>query len=198
MLSPQPSALSPQPSALSPQPSALSPQPSALSPQPSALSPQPSALSPQSKLKWGWFAPGFCGASLTLALCLVWSVAQFGSLSHAWLYANGVRVVVDHPQITLPAGRIGEHRDAEFLVRNLSATPIQILGVEVSCGCVTSTDTLPATIPPHGIKALRLSLHLEKTPSGKVEQTIVYHTDEPTAPDLAVTVACRILEANGG
>lgn len=158
------------------------------------LSPQPLALSPQKrKLIWKNLIPGFCGASLTLAVGLTWSIAQFGSVGHAWLYANGVRVLIDNPMINLPEGKLGDHRNAEFLVYNLSTSPIQILGVNTSCGCLSSTDELPTTVPPRGIKALRLTLHLEPTPSGKVEQSVIYHTDEPTAPDLAVKVSSRVI-----
>jgi len=131
---------------------------------------------------------------LVVVIGLTWSIAAYGSLSHAWLYANGVRVFVKDPMARFPDGKPGDERQAEFLVHNLSANPIQILGVNVSCGCVSTDDKLPATVPPRGIKAVRLALHLEKTPSGVVDQTIIYHTDEPTAPDLVVKVSCRVID----
>ena len=126
---------------------------------------------------------------LVILVGLFWSISEFGSLSHAWLYASGFRLIVDRPTVRLPDGKPGDERDAEFLVYNFSAHPVRILGVTTSCGCL-STDKLPVTISPRGIKELRLTLHLEK--SGIVEQTIIYHTDEPNSTNLAVTVSARV------
>ena len=143
-------------------------------------------------LIWSKLAPGFCGVSLVCILGFTWAITEFGSLSQAWLYASGVRLLVKEPTVRLAEGKPGDDRQAEFVVYNLSSHPIQILGANISCGCVSADDKLPATVPARGIKALRLALHLEQTPSNMVDQTVTYHTDEPTAPNLAVKVSCRV------
>ncbi len=137
--------------------------------------------------------PGLCGVILVVVIGLGWSLARFGSLSHAWLYANGVRIFVENPAIRLPDGKPGEDRDADFVVRNISSKPIQILGAQTLCGCV-STAKLPVTVPPGQTNSLRVNLHLERSATGMVEQNITYHTDEPTAPSLAVVVTGRLID----
>ncbi len=141
---------------------------------------------------WERIVPGFCGISLVVVLVLSWSIGEFGSLRHAWLFASGLRLIIDDPEVRLADGKPGESRDAAFLAHNLSDHPIRIFGVTTSCSCV-ATDNLPATVPPKGIKELRLTLHLGQAASGTVNQTAVYHTDDPTAPSLGVKVSCRVV-----
>ncbi len=153
--------------------------------------PHPSPLA-ERPVAWRRFAPGLCGVVVVVVLGLGWSLARFGSLGHAWLYANGVRLTVDNRTIQLPDGKPGEDRDADFVVRNLSGKPIQILGAQTSCGCV-ATAKLPVTVLPGQANTLRVTLHLEQTSTGVVEQMIIYHTDESTAPNLTVVVKGRVI-----
>ncbi len=141
---------------------------------------------------WVRFAPGILGFGAVVAAGLGWSLIRFGSLTDAWRYAGGERIFFDRPMIELDAGKPGEERAAEFRVRNLSDAPVQILGVQTSCNCV-APDVLPATVPPRGSLSLRLRLHLDPTPTGLVEQTAMYHTDEPTAPEMTALVRCRVV-----
>ena len=126
--------------------------------------------------------------------CLIWAVLSFGDPRYAWLYAGGARYVVEGAPIEVSPGASGEHRDAAFLVRNLSIRPIVILGVDSSCGCAESTEKVPIAIPAGGVRELRLTLHLEKSGSESIRQVLTYHTDEPTAPKFMVTVFGRVVD----
>lgn len=129
---------------------------------------------------------------MVVVVALTWAIAECGTLRGAYLYASGVRIVVEGASIRFPDGRAGEDRDAAFLVRNLSGNPVQILGVNTSCGCV-SVEKLPVTVAPAGVKEIRLTIHLEESASGTVEQTLRFHTDEPTTPRFSVKVSGRVI-----
>ena len=144
------------------------------------------------KRYWGQVAPGFCGVSLVVVLVLTWAIAVYGTPRRAWLYASGVRLMVEGAPIRFGDARAGEDRDAAFLVSNLSDDPVQVLGVKTSCGCI-AVEKLPVTVPPRGTKEVRLTIHLEESFSGTVEQALTFHTDEPSTPRFLVKVSGRVI-----
>ena len=158
------------------------------------ISPQPSAITFRTPgLSLSRFVPGFCGVTLVIAASLCWSMAVYGSPRNAWLYANGVRIVVDKRTVQVADGRIGDVREGAFLVHNLSDRPVRILGAHVTCSCV-STDKTPMTVPAGGTKEVRLHLDIDKRANRTVEQTLTYHKDEPSTPRFAATISCRVID----
>lgn len=141
---------------------------------------------------WGRFVPGLCGISLAVVVVLTWAIAVYGTPRRAWLYASGVRLVVEGAAIRFGDARVGEHLDAAFLVSNLSNHPVHVLGVNASCGCL-AVEKLPVTVPALGTKEVRLTIHLDETPLGAVEQSMTFHTDEPSTPWFSVKVSGRVI-----
>jgi hypothetical protein len=137
------------------------------------------------------YLPGIAGISAVFVATIAWAIINFGSLYYAWLYAGGVRVTIDPPTVTVPDGKVGEARDAVFVIRNLSNRPVKILGVTTSCTCIT-TDALPLLINAMGSKELHATLRLTKSPTGRTEQNLTYHTDHPAAPALTVKARGRV------
>jgi hypothetical protein len=49
-------------------------------------------------------------------------------------------------------------------------------------------------IPPNATKGMHVVLRVLKAPTGRIEQTVLFHTDHPTAPSLAATVSGRVAD----
>jgi len=142
---------------------------------------------------WRRYLPGIGGVAVVGGACVAWAIINFGSLYHAWLYAGGVRVTIEPRSVTVQEGKEGDAREAVFLIRNLTDKPVGVVGVTTSCTCV-STERLPVVLPPKGTKELHVALQLVKSPPARIVQSVVYHTDHPAAPSLAVTVAGRVTD----
>ena len=132
------------------------------------------------------------GIAVVILGGLGWAFANFGSLHDAWLFANGVRAVIEPKALNVGEGRGGESRDAAFRVRNLTSQPVTILGATVACSCVTC-DKLPVTIAPRSALDLGVSFHFEGRDQVDISQGVTYHTDHPTVPTLKGIVRGRVL-----
>ncbi len=142
---------------------------------------------------WRSYLPGIGGVAVVAGGCVVWAIINFGSLYHALLYAGGARVTIEPRAVTVPEGKEGDAREVVFLIRNLTDNPVRVVGVTTSCTCV-STERLPVVLPARGAKELHVALRLAKSPTGSIVQSVIYHTDHPAAPNLAVTVTGRVAE----
>jgi hypothetical protein len=130
------------------------------------------------------------GILVPLVICMLWAVTTFGSAHDAWLYAKGSRLAIEPSTIGLVQGRVGDARDLVVRVRNLSGSPTTIIGVTSSCSCM-STEKLPITLDARQARDLHLSVRLVR--DGRFEQQMIYHTDNPAVPKLAVIVATSTL-----
>lgn len=95
-----------------------------------------------------------CGGVVlgALALAAVW---QFGSLRNLSLYLNGIDYVVEPTRVDVGSGTSGEKRTAAIHIRNLSFKPIQVVGLKVTCSCVSS-ESLPFDVEPREIRDFEL------------------------------------------
>jgi hypothetical protein len=143
---------------------------------------------------WRRYLPGLGGIAVVSIGCVAWATISFGSVYHAWLYAAGVRVMVEPATVSFQEAKVGDVRHAVLLLRNLADKPVSVLGLTVSCTCVSTTDKLPVVIPYRGTRELHLTLDLAKVPAGQIDQTVVYHTDHRAAPSLTVRVSGRVIE----
>jgi hypothetical protein len=142
---------------------------------------------------WRRCLPGLLGVAVVVGGSLAWGVINFGSLYHAWLYAGGVRVTIQPRLVTVQEGKAGDVREAVFSISNLTDQPVRVVGVTTSCTCV-SYEKLPIVLPPKGTKEMHVSFQLLTPSNGISVQSVVFHTNHPAAPNLAVSVARRALE----
>lgn len=72
------------------------------------LDQQSPAVSTKRGQHLGGFLPAIVGVAVVAVGCLAWAILGFGSLRNAWLYANGVRVMIEPTTATiLDEGRRG-------------------------------------------------------------------------------------------
>jgi hypothetical protein len=126
-----------------------------------------------------------------LSLCGGGLWMRFGSLTDAWRYAQGHRLLVEPSRLDVGEGAPGDSRESSFTVRNLSSAPVRLIGVTSSCECV-ATDVLPVTIAPRGRATLHVHVHLTGPAPRTVEQSLIYRTDHDQAGTLRVEVVGRV------
>jgi len=101
--------------------------------------------------------------------------------------------MIEPRAVTVQEGKEGDAREALFVISNLTDKPVGVVGVTMACTCV-STEKLPVVLPPKGTKEVHVALRLGKSPTGRIVQSVVYHTDHPASPWLAFTLTGRVTE----
>ena len=150
---------------------------------------------PRARSFWRRYLPGIGGAVFVVLGCITWAVVTFGSLYHGWLYASGVRVMMEPTSVVVPEGQDGEPQDTVFVIRNLTNRPVRIVGATTTCTCVVATDKLPLVVPAKGTTELHAALGPPSSSTGRsVAQFLVYHTDHPAAPRFAARITARVIE----
>jgi hypothetical protein len=112
-------------------------------------------------------------------------LAGFGSLAQAELVWAATTVKTK----LLPGGSF----TAEFPYENRGAEPVQILGVESDCGCVTILESPGKTIPPGGKGRLVAKMELEGRIGQQMKRIWVRTNDQPT-PGFELSLEVEVLE----
>ncbi len=123
--------------------------------------------------------PFLVGVALAIALLLVsWRAVayQFGGIRNCHRYIQGSNYAVHPTTIDVGQGPRGEKRTTSVSVRNISFSPIRIVGAITTCNCVDPVG-LPITIPPRCIEGLQFTIFLESS-KGKVEQMVTLLIDD--------------------
>ena len=136
--------------------------------------------------------PAIAGVTVAAAGCAAWAIISFGSLRLGWLYAGGVRVWIEPSTVTIADAKVGDSRDAVFLLRNLADDPVTIVGAATSCTCLSPGDDLPFVVPPRHDRELRVRVDLSRSPGGPLDQVLVYRTDYRAALRLRARVVGRV------
>lgn len=142
---------------------------------------------------WRKLLPGVGGFLLVGVAYASWAIFNFGSVHDAWLYAKGVRVAVEPTAVILPEGKPGDEREAVLSFHNLTDKPVAVLGATTSCTCISMVDKLPLTILAKGMKELHIKTTLGGSKAGRGQRTVVFYTDHPAAPSLAVKITGRLI-----
>jgi hypothetical protein len=119
------------------------------------------------------------GAILAVGLVLLfWCgvVYQFGGVSNSFRYLQGYNYVIYPTKVDVGDGTKGQKRTATITVRNLSFSPIRVVGAVTTCNCLNPSG-LPLTIPPRRAEKLSLTVYLESA-KGPVEQMATILIDD--------------------
>jgi hypothetical protein len=128
------------------------------------------------------------GVGFLLAL---WGMAiyQFGTVGNSIRYLQGYNYVVTPTTIDVGEGPRRSKRTTTATVRNLSFSPIRVIGVVTTCNCLIVTG-LPLTIAPRQTEELKFTISLESS-KGEVEQIANVLIDDGQMQRLPVVITGR-------
>jgi hypothetical protein len=132
------------------------------------------------------------GIVLAVGLLLaLWSavVYQFGTIGNGFRYLQGYNYVVYPTKIDVGEGPRGHKRATTATVRNLSFSPIRVIGAITTCNCLIVTG-LPLTIAPRQTKDVQLAIYLESS-KREVEQVANVLIDDGQMQRTPVVVTGR-------
>jgi hypothetical protein len=138
-----------------------------------------------SHVAWRLRLLGFLGALLAVPCLLVLAETLFGSAAAAVAWLGGDRLLVVNPRVTFSAGRVDEHRELVFVIRNVTGSTVTIIGANSNCTCVASKD-LPKTISPRETASLHVDLHLTRNLSNR-DNRLSFYTDYDKKRQFSVT-----------
>ena len=133
--------------------------------------------------------PFLMGAAVAAGLLLLlWAgaVCQFGNFSNSFRFVQGYNYVVDPAIIDVGVGARGDTRTAATTIRNLSFSPIRVIGVLTTCNCVVATE-LPLTIAPRTTVDVQFTVNLESS-TAEVEQFLTLLIDDGQMQRAPVTI----------
>ncbi|GHT09495.1 hypothetical protein FACS1894170_00050 [Planctomycetales bacterium] len=118
---------------------------------------------------------------LIVAVYCGWSFWYYGDCCKGWQYINGVRLSVGSNKLDFGEIMVGESKTGFFKLHNLSGKPVVVLGAEVGCGCLTTTE-LPLVIQPYQRVDFALTLQPGENQIGKLEQVVLLNlnVEQPT------------------
>jgi len=79
-------------------------------------------------------------------LFVVWSYTSYGDIRSGWLRLGGYQLIAEEYLLDLGTIPAGESKPGTFRLRNLTGSPVVILGMQTDCSCVAKTE-FPITIP---------------------------------------------------
>lgn len=90
-------------------------------------------------------------------------------------------------------GRVdaGGSATLSFPFRNTGSGPLQILGVEGDCGCMT--PSFPKTVQAGGKAEISLRFEAEPTWSGDIVRSLTVRTNDASQPEVGLSVAVNVV-----
>ena len=84
--------------------------------------------------------------AVAATLFVIWSYVTYGDIRSGWLRLGGWQLIAEECLLDLGTVPAGESKPGTFRLRNLTGSPIMVLGIQSDCSCL-STAELPITIP---------------------------------------------------
>jgi len=109
-----------------------------------------------------------------------------GSIRESVMYMNGQRLFLKPSAIDLGNIKTSEIINISFGVRNLSVTPVKLIGAKKTCSCI-SIDSFPQVILPREEKELVFSIQAPQH-TGTFTQSLTAYTDADAHFPLTLTV----------
>ncbi len=146
---------------------------------------EPEKRTPSKHAIWSW-------TPLLIPLALAaFGVVRYGSVRAAFAAMNGRAILVDAETKSFGVATEDETATVTFIVSNLSAKPIRLLGSYTSCSC-TVPDALPVRIEPKRSHRLRVNIHMpapSRAAQGRrFRQEIQVFTNVPSQSRLTLFV----------
>lgn len=127
----------------------------------------------------------FCALLLFVAFSAA-AIWHFGSLRNGVLYLRGANCVVYPTSIILGEENRGQRREASVTVRNLTFSPLRVVGAATTCNCFL-VESLPLVVPPGNIRKLRITVYLQPS-AEEGEQMVTLFIDEGRLNSVPVRI----------
>jgi hypothetical protein len=83
----------------------------------------------------------------------------------------------------------------DVALRNITGSPVRIVGVQSSCGCISSVDQYPFVLNPHDQKRVQFRLQFDdQLKDGETLGTASFFLDEPS-PKILVSFQAKLRES---
>ena len=106
----------------------------------------------------------FVGAAVLLTLSIfsaLFGVLQFGSIRSAAAYLDGYAVMPENAVLELGDVYVNQSVKGSFLLRNLTNSPLTLLGATPDCSCVRVSG-VPAQMEPRGFCTLPVEIRWDR------------------------------------
>jgi hypothetical protein len=123
------------------------------------------------------------------------SISPFSTITYKSSSAiQGYNHIVLPARLDVGEGTRGEKRTATTTVRNLSFSPIRVVGAMTTCNCLAVTG-LPLTVAPRQTEELTMTVFLE-SPKREVEEIAKVLIDDGQMQQTPVVIVgrCRLAE----
>jgi hypothetical protein len=127
--------------------------------------------------------------AVVVTLFVVWSYTIYGDIRSGWLWFNGYQLIAEQYQIDLGTIPAGESKSGTFRLKNLTGSPVVILGFQSDCSCV-SASVLPVTVLARGTWDFEVLFLADEIISDEVVRKIILNisVDQPVVLLLEVKV----------
>ncbi len=141
-------------------------------------------------IRLSWTSTTLVFINVGAAAVLGWALIGFGSISSAWAYLHGDRLIVDDYSKSFGVVEQGQRPTVSFQVTNCYEQPVMIMGVETPCGFVRVSD-LPTIVPAHATRAVRFIVYTRRK-SGDISVPLRLLTNAPGHVKITLRVGGRV------
>ncbi|MCA9172320.1 MAG: DUF1573 domain-containing protein [Planctomycetales bacterium] len=125
-------------------------------------------------------------AMLLLSIVIGYGRWRTGSFGLVWPWLSGNQLLFKRTNIELGDVAANVVIDEQLEVRNLSSTPLTILGAQVSCRCVR-LDSFPIKVAAGEHQILRVRIESGAKP-GRISHSVKYFLDGDMCSSVIVSV----------
>jgi hypothetical protein len=118
----------------------------------------------------------------------------FGSFHAISLYFNGQSFVVEPTHCDVGSGCVGESRKVTLHIRNLTYGSISVVGLRVSCSCISGTP-LPVAIGPRETREFGLVFRFPRTSNHFRQYVILLFDDQSVMRQVPILVTGKCIGA---
>jgi len=141
-----------------------------------------------------WLAGGVVLGIAVLGALAGGAVWHFGCIHNVSLYLNGQNYVVEPVRIDVGSGAVGEERTAKVHIRNFSFKPIRVVGLNVSCNCM-SAELLPVVINPRENREYGIVIGLSRANDNVEQIALLLFDDDGKMRQVPVLITGRCIDA---
>jgi hypothetical protein len=127
---------------------------------------------------------------LFTAVSIIFMYFWFGTLKAGRAWISGETVIVDEAmyESTYESGQ--KFAGLTYLLRNLSAYSIPIIGSSASCSCALIGD-IPSSIPPFGVVNLNGLVKLDRKSGRDISGTLVIYVGRNIRSEIPLTYTLK-------